>query len=43
MTEERNKVTAPFCLEPLPQKLIDELTQHFDEIYNDDTEEDTDL
>lgn len=37
------KVTAPYCIEPLPQELIDQITEHFDEIYNDDTEEDIDI
>lgn len=44
MNETKKKtVIAPYCLEPLPEKLINQITEHFDEIFNDETEEDIDL
>jgi hypothetical protein len=43
MSDEEKKIEAPYCLEPLPKSLIKAISEHFDEIYNDDTEEDDDI
>jgi hypothetical protein len=43
MTDEEKKVKTPYCLDPLPKRLIKAITENFDKIYNDDTGEDDDI